>query len=157
MTERAMALKRIKKELDDMKKHPMSEIMVGPVDDNLFYWEGLLNGPEDSPYAGGIFKFKIIFTDNYPMKPPRVEFITKMFHPNIATNGEICVSILKRDWSSVQTVSKILLSISSLLTDPNPDSPLNSESARLYLSDRKAYNQTVKQYVKKYASPENLN
>ena len=130
-------MKRIKKELDDIRKHPMPEIMVGPVDNNLFYWEGLLNGPEDSPYAGGIFKFKITFTDDYPMKPPKVEFITKMFHPNIGKEVRICVSILDKDkWSSAQTVSKILLSLSSLLTDPNPYSPLNPDSARLYLYDR---------------------
>ena len=152
-----MALKRIKKELEEIKRSPPIELMVGLRDDNnYFLWEGLLSGPEDSPYSGGIFKFVINFPHDYPMRAPKVKFTTKIFHPNISVDGDICVDILKDKWSSVFTVSKIMLSISSLLTDPNPESALNGESARLYLNDRNSYNKMVKEWVKKYGSPENL-
>lgn len=157
MTNKQMALKRIQKEIEEVKKSPPDRVMAGPSDDsNLFHWEGMMNGPEDSPYAGGIFKFVIDFPDDYPMKPPKIVFTTKIYHPNISLKGDICVDILKNKWSSVYTISKVMISISSLLTDPNPDSALNAESGRLYQRDRQAYNKTVREWVKKYASPENL-
>ena len=152
---RAMAMKRIKRELDEIKKNPPAEVMAGPSNDDLFVWEGMLNGPEDSPYAGGVFKFVIHFKEDHPMSPPDIKFITKVYHPNVGQNGKICIDILQNNWSSVYTVSNVMLSILSLLTDPNCSSPLNPESAELYMNDRKAYNKTVKQWVKKYASAEN--
>jgi ubiquitin-conjugating enzyme E2 D/E len=151
-----VAVARIKKELAEIQKNPPLEVSVGPAGDDLFHWEGVMNGPQESPYANGFFKFTIDFTDEYPMKPPHVRFTTKVFHPNVSACGEICVDILKNNWSSAFTVSKVMLSISSLLTDPNPDSALNIESAQLYKSDRNAYNKEVKKWVKLYASPESL-
>ena len=157
MTEKALALKRIQKDLEEMKKSAIDRVMLGPSDDsNLFHWEGMMKGPDDSLYAGGIFKFVIDFPNDYPMEPPKIMFTTKIYHPNISDKGEICVDILEKSWSAAFTISKLMISISSLLTDPYPDSALNVESSRLYQTDRKAYNKTVKEWVKKYASPESL-
>jgi len=156
MASNRIALSRLRKELDDIQKNPSAELSVGPSGEDMFRWEGILNGPPDSPYAGGAFKFTIEFPREYPMKPPKVKFVTRVYHPNISDTGHICVDILNHNWTSVYTVSQIMLSISSLLTDPNPSSALNVQSARLYQRNREAYNREVKKWVKKYASPENL-
>ncbi|KAG9442029.1 hypothetical protein H6P81_017883 [Aristolochia fimbriata] len=87
----------------------------------MFHWQATIMGPPDSPYAGGVFLVTIHFPPDYPIfKPPKVAFRTKVFHPNINSNGSICLDILKEQWSPALTISKVLLSICSLLTDPNP-------------------------------------
>lgn len=87
---------------------------------------------------------KKAFSEAYPSKPPKVRFLSKMFHPNIYKDGSICLDIIQDKWSPVYTVSSILTSIQSLLCDPNIDSPANPEAAQLYCSDRKAYNRRVR-------------
>ncbi|KAL0370863.1 UNVERIFIED_CONTAM: Ubiquitin-conjugating enzyme E2, partial [Sesamum angustifolium] len=101
------------------------------------------NGGSDSPYAGGVFLVSIHFPPDYPFKPPKVAFRTKVFHPNINSNGSICLDILKEQWSPALTISKVLLSICSLLTDPNPDDPLVPEIAHMYKTDRAKYEATA--------------
>jgi len=119
---------------------------------NIMQWEAYIEGPSDSPFAGGIFHLYIDFPSNYPIKPPKVIFKTKIYHCNISSNGSICLDILKGHWSPVLTVEKVLLSISSLLTDPNEDDPLVSEVARVYKSDRDLFNRTAKEWTTKHAS-----
>ena len=109
-------------------------------------------GPEDSPYAGGVFFLNIHFPPDYPFKPPKVSFTTKIYHPNINSNGSICLDILKDQWSPALTISKVLLSISSLLTYPNPDDPLVPEIATIYKSDRDRYNATAREWTGRYAT-----
>ncbi|KAK4386862.1 Ubiquitin-conjugating enzyme E2 5A [Sesamum angolense] len=96
----------------------------GPVGEDMFHWQATIMGPSDSPFSGGVFLVTIHFPPDYPFKPPKVSFKTKVYHPNINSNGSICLDILKDQWSPALTVSKVLLSICSLLTDPNPDDPL---------------------------------
>lgn len=108
-------------------------------------------GPPDSPYAGGVFFLTIHFPTDYPFRPPKVAFTTKIYHPNIHPSGNICLDILKDKWSPALTISKVLLSISSLLTDPNPDDPLVSEIAKIYKTDLAKYEATAKEWTKKYA------
>ena len=92
-------------------------------------------GPSDSPYQDGVFHLNIHFPTDYPFKPPKITFITKIYHPNINSNGVICLDILKNQWSPALTISKVLLSICSLICDPNPDDPLVPEIANLYKSN----------------------
>ena len=108
-------------------------------------------GPEDSPYHQGVFFLVITFPPDYPFKPPKVQFTTKIYHPNINSNGSICLDILKDQWSPALTISKVLLSISSLLTDPNPDDPLVAEIATIYKNDRERYNANAREWTTKYA------
>lgn len=147
-----MALKRISKELLDIQKDPPTNCSAGPVDNNdLFNWSATIMGPSDSAYQGGVFFLTIRFPTDYPFKPPKISFTTKIYHPNINANGSICLDILKDQWSPALTISKVLLSISSLLTDPNPDDPFVPDIAQLYKSDRKAYEKSAKDWTKKYA------
>ena len=88
-------------------------------------------GPDNSPYQGGIFYLKIDFPSDYPFKPPKVRFTTKIYHCNINATGGICLDILKDEWSPALTISQVLLSICSLMDDANPNDPLVSEIADL--------------------------
>ncbi len=147
-----MALKRITKELNDIQKDPPTNCSAGPVSqEDMFSWSATIMGPSDSPYQGGVFFLSIKFPSDYPFKPPKITFQTRIYHPNINSNGSICLDILKDQWSPALTISKVLLSISSLLTDANPDDPFVPEIANLYKSDKKAYEKNAKEWTKKYA------
>merc|ERR1711998_127099 len=111
-----------------------------------------MGGPKDSPYANGIFFLDITFPTDYPFKPPKVRFTTKIHHCNVNSNGSICLDILSSQWSPALTISKVLLSICSLLTDPNPDDPLVPDIAKLYKSDRAQFNKTAVEWTAKYAT-----
>jgi len=146
------AQKRITRELIDIKKDPITNCDAYPLDDNdIYHWEGLIIGPSDSPYEKGIFKLKIEFPNDYPFKPPKIKFITPVYHPNINSNGSICLDILKDNWSPALNIGRILLSIMSLLTDPNPDDPLDSEIASLYKNNLPEFNRIALETTKKYA------
>ncbi|XP_010623253.1 ubiquitin-conjugating enzyme E2 D4 isoform X5 [Fukomys damarensis] len=123
-------------ELTDLQRDPPAQCSAGPVGDDLFHWQATIMGPNDSPYQGGVFFLTIHFPTDYPFKPPKVAFTTKIYHPNINSSGSICLDILRSQWSPALTVSKVLLSICSLLCDPNPDDPLVPEIAHTYKADR---------------------
>ncbi|KAJ9533999.1 hypothetical protein QJQ45_027107 [Haematococcus lacustris] len=144
-----MASKRIQKELADLQKDPPPNCSAGPAGDDLFHWQATIMGPADSPFAGGVFFVVIHFPHDYPFKPPKVSFSTKVYHPNINSQGSICLDILKDQWSPALTVSKVLLSICSLLTDPNPDDPLVPEIAHTIKTDRARYENTAKEWTRK--------
>lgn len=146
-----MALKRINKELQDLGRDPPAQCSAGPVGDDLFHWQATIMGPPDSPYQGGVFFLTIHFPTDYPFKPPKVAFTTRIYHPNINSNGSICLDILRSQWSPALTISKVLLSICSLLCDPNPDDPLVPEIARIYKTDRERYNELAREWTRKYA------
>ncbi|EMS54828.1 Ubiquitin-conjugating enzyme E2 5A [Triticum urartu] len=118
-----------------------------PVGEDMFHWQATIMGPSDSPYSGGVFLVTIHFPPDYPFKPPKVAFRTKVFHPNINSNGSICLDILKDQWSPALTISKVLLSICSLLCDPNPDDPLVPEIAHMYKTDRHKYESTARTWT----------
>ena len=105
---------------------------ASPDPDNIFVWNAVVFGPEDTPWEDGVFKLTMTFPDEYPHKPPLVKFVTSVFHPNVYKNGNICLDILQNQWTKVLDVNSVLLSIRSLLPDPNPSSPANAEAARLY-------------------------
>lgn len=148
---KGMALKRITKELADITKNPPTEISAGPKGEDMFKWQGMIMGPKGTPYEGGVFFLNIEFPQEYPFKPPKVKFTQPVYHPNINKEGGICLDILKDNWSPALTVPKVLLSISSLLTEPNPSDPLSPEVAQMYTQNRTKFNETAKAWTKKYA------
>ena len=146
-----MAMKRLQKELIEMNTS-LENCSAGLKNDNIFEWSGIIFGPKDSVYEGGIFNLDIVFPTDYPFKPPKIHFITKIYHPNISESGGICLDILKNQWSPALTISKVLLSLSSMMVDPNPHDPLSPQAAREYLNDREFFNKKAKEWVKKYSS-----
>ena len=129
-----MSAQRIRKELKLLEEESksMPGCSAGPVGDDLLNWQGIIVGPEGTPYVGGVFKLEIIFPSDYPYKAPKVTFATPIYHCNINRAGNICLDILKDKWSPVLTIGKVLLSICSLLSDPNPDDPLAPEIADVF-------------------------
>ena len=149
------AVKRVSKELQHLNKEPVTGIAAGPVSEsNICNWSATLDGPPDSPYEQGRFRLNIVFPADYPFKPPKVTFHTKMWHPNVGCQGSaghICLDILGNAWSPALSIQKVLISIVSLLTDPNPASPMNGDAASQYKNNRKKYNDTVREWVRMYA------
>ena len=144
-------LKRITMELKEIKKDPPSNCSAGPVDDDIFHWKATIMGPNDSPYSGGVFYLDIYFPAQYPFKAPKINFQTKIYHPNINSTGAICLDILKENWSPALTISKVLISICSLLTDPNPDDPLVPAIADIYKRDKSVYEAEARAWTLDYA------
>jgi ubiquitin-conjugating enzyme E2 D len=147
-----MATQRITRELELFSKDPPSNCSAGPLNGDIFKWQATIMGPEDSPYENGVFYLDINFPSDYPFKPPRLTFTTKIYHPNINSEGGICLDILKDEWSPALTISNVLLSICSLLTDPNPDDPLVPHIANLYNTDKDKYIATAREHTIRYAS-----
>lgn len=149
-----MALERIKREQELIKEDPPANCSAGPIDDqnDMFIWQATIMGPTETCYEGGVFFLDIKFPKEYPFKPPKVYFVTKIYHPNINSSGAICLDILKDQWSPALTISKVLLSICSLLSDPNPDDPLVPEIAKLYKTNKKLYQTKAKYYTLRYAT-----
>lgn len=141
-------LKRLIKEEKEMRNEPPAGCSAGPLNnDDMTKWIATIEGPVGTPYEGGHFKLEIEFPSDYPFKPPQIKFITKIFHPNIGTDGNVCLDILKKEWSPILTISKVLLSISSLLGDPNPSDPLNAEAAKCLKEDKALYEKKVKDMI----------
>lgn len=107
-------------------------ISAFPEGDNIFRWIGTINGPVDTVYAGHKYKLQLEFPNSYPYCAPVVKFVTPCFHPNIDLSGAICLDILKDKWSALYDVRTILLSIQSLLGEPNNESPLNAQASLLW-------------------------
>ena len=148
----SLAKKRL---LTDFKRINQSQdteddgALATPHDDDIMIWDCVIFGPENSVWENGVFKLEMKFTEEYPNKPPQVLMKTKVFHPNFYVNGNICIDILKDQWSPIYDIKSILTSIQSLLTDPNPSSPANVEAAKLYNDNIQEYNKKVKECVEK--------
>ena len=147
-----MALKRIERELLEIQREPPANCSAGPDGDDMFLWRATIIGPDKSPYENGVFFLNVTFSYNYPFKPPKIKFLTKIYHPNINSNGNICLDILKDNWSPALTISKVLLSICSLMCDPNADDPLVIDVANQYKSNIALYEMTARDWTHKYAS-----
>lgn len=144
------ARERLEMELREIDENPPTHISFGPLSDDVFQWQGIIMGPIDTPFEGGIFLLSINFPINYPFSPPEVKFQTKIYHPNVSKDGQIDINILGEQWTPVLTTEKLLLSISSLLTDPilgNTDNPISD----VYLYHRKDYDRIAREWTQEYA------
>ena len=149
-------LGRIKTELERLKKDPPHGVSCWPKDGvRLDCLEAKLMGAKDTPYEGGIFKLEIRLPDRYPFEPPQVQFITKIYHPNIDSAGRICLDVLKSPpqgaWKPSQNISTILTSIQLLLGEPNPDDGLMAEISQEYKHNRPGFVKRAKEWVDRYA------
>ncbi|KAF3925278.1 hypothetical protein ABW20_dc0106616 [Dactylellina cionopaga] len=132
--------KRLQKELMQLMMSPSPGVSAFPDDPaNLLKWTGTITGPDGTHFEGKTFKLSFAFPADYPLQPPTVLFKTPMFHPNVDMAGRICLDILKDKWSAVYNIQSILLSLQSLLGEPNNKSPLNGQAAQLWDEDPKEY------------------
>ncbi|KAG9406787.1 ubiquitin-conjugating enzyme E2 S [Aphanomyces cochlioides] len=133
-------LQRVAKEIRQLVTKPPTGIRYLPQEEeSLAEIHVELVGPEDTPYAGGFFEMKLVLTDGFPTVPPKGLFLTKIFHPNVATNGDICVNTLKRDWKADLDLSHVLQVIRCLLIVPFPESSLNDEAGKLFMESYDEY------------------
>ncbi|KFP22632.1 Ubiquitin-conjugating enzyme E2 B, partial [Egretta garzetta] len=146
-----------------LQEDPPVGVSGAPSENNIMQWNAVIFGPEGTPFEDGkpltltfsviltdiasTFKLVIEFSEEYPNKPPTVRFLSKMFHPNVYADGSICLDILQNRWSPTYDVSSILTSIQSLLDEPNPNSPANSQAAQLYQENKREYEKRVSAIV----------
>ncbi|KAL0082216.1 ubiquitin-conjugating enzyme E2 N [Phycomyces blakesleeanus] len=147
-----MALpRRIVKETERLLADPAPEISATPHDDNLRYFDVIIAGPTQSPFEGGVFRLELYLPEDYPMAPPKVRFLTKIYHPNIDKLGRICLDILKDKWSPALQIRTVLLSIQALLSAPNPDDPLANDVAQHWKENEKDAISTAHEWTRMYA------
>ena len=188
----SVASKRLFQEYKHLTQDPPDGITAGPVsEDDLFLWEALIQGPEGTPYEGGIFPAEIKFPKDYPLMPPVMKFTTDIWHPNgmapsctpgccipsllqeyimltllsvkiVYPNGTVCISILhppgedpnhyeqaSERWSPIQSVEKILISVMSMIAEPNDESPANVDAARMWRERKPEFDKRVKADVRR--------
>ena len=145
------ALKRINKELSALQSSEEEHFSAQPTGDDVFEWTGTVIGPEETPYDGGCFFLAIEFPKDYPFKPPKVKFQTKIYHCNVDDNGAICLPMLKDEWSPTFTIKSVLQKILDLLLNPNTDSPLKTDIAQLYLENKAQHDKNAKEATDRYA------
>ncbi|KAF5803491.1 putative ubiquitin-conjugating enzyme E2, ubiquitin-conjugating enzyme/RWD [Helianthus annuus] len=143
-------LKRLQSELMDLMMSGETAVSAFPEEDNIFFWKGTISGSKDTVFEGTEYKLSLSFPNDYPFKPPKVKFETACFHPNVDVFGNICLDILQDKWSAAYDVRSILISIQSLLGEPNTSSPLNTQAAALW-SDQEEYRKMVKKLYKPVA------
>jgi len=157
------ALRRLMAEYKQLTLDPPEGIVAGPIsEDNFFEWEALIAGPEGTCFEGGVFPARLTFPPDYPLSPPKMKFTCEMFHPNIFADGRVCISILHAPgddpmgyelsaerWSPVQSVEKILLSVVSMLAEPNDESGANVDAAIMWRERREEFNDIARRLVRK--------
>ena len=147
---------RINKEFQELQKNKKdASVQVRLVDGNIRHWKGRIKGPIDTCYQGGTFDVDIIIPEDYPFKPPKMKFDTKIWHPNISSQtGAICLDILKNEWTPALTIRTALISLQALMCEPVPDDPQDAVVAKQYMENINLFNQTAKHWVEEYANPE---
>ncbi|KAI5480952.1 hypothetical protein MNV49_006762 [Pseudohyphozyma bogoriensis] len=139
--------RRLIRDFKRMSSENYSGISGAPCADNIMIWNAVIFGPADTPFEDGTFRLVLTFDESYPNKPPTVKFLSRMFHPNVYANGELCLDILQNRWSPTYDVAAILTSIQSLLHDPNPNSPANAEAAQMFRENMATYVKKVRDTV----------
>lgn len=152
----------LKKQLRDLTKHPVDGFSAGLADDNIFEWDVMVVGPEGTLYEGGFFRARLSFPASYPVQPPTMRFVSEFWHPNVYPDGKVCISILhppgddqygyekpEERWLPVHTVETIVISVISMISSPNDQSPANVEAAKEFREDPKAFKRHCSRIVRK--------
>lgn len=143
--------RRITAEWKQLKNDNLPNISYKELNGDPRYIEITIIGAKDTPYEGGKFKLEMFLKEEYPLEAPMIIFLTKIYHPNINQIGDICLNILKDEWSPALRISTITQSILALMSAPNPKDPLNNEAAELWIKDNKEAQRIAKEYTKLYA------
>ena len=159
-----MAVKRLMQEFKELVGNPTEGVVAGPSgEDSFFEWDAMVLGPQDTPFADGCFAARLTFPPDYPLNPPKMRFTTPLFHPNVYKNGEVCISILhppgedafnaqesaEERWRPILGVEAILMSVISMLSAPNNDSPANVDAGVQFREDPAAFKRQVQRTVRR--------
>lgn len=144
-------IRQIYKELCDLTQNPLEGIRVVYNEEDITCVQADIDGPMDTPYYGGSFRIRLQLGKSFPTLPPKGFFVTKIFHPNVGRNGEICVNTLKKDWNQDLGIKHILLTIKCLLIVPNPESALNEEAGKMLLDAYEDYCRRAKMFTEIHA------
>jgi len=151
----ASAQKRIAKELAEVTQTPPEGIKVSLVDDNNVHnWSITIDGPANSPYEGGKFKLLLVLPTDYPFKAPKINFKTRIYHPNVTfdEHGSMCIGILKAEaWKPSSKILNVLIATQQLLAEPVPDDAVEMSAAEKFKNDRKTFDKEAREWTKKYA------
>mmetsp|Transcript_19151 Transcript_19151/g.39881 ORF Transcript_19151/g.39881 Transcript_19151/m.39881 type:complete len:170 (+) Transcript_19151:64-573(+) len=154
----------LRRQLADLSRNPPDTFSVGlPDDNNIYEWDIMLMGPESTLYEGGFFKAKLKFPSDFPNMPPEMTFVSDMWHPNVYEGGKVCISILHppgedaynsqesadERWRPILGVEQIIISVISMLSDPNDESPANLDAAVQWRNDLKGFKRRVRQIIQK--------
>lgn len=153
-----MAESRILKEIEEMYMNPPDNVTAGPIDDkDIYHWEAVITGPEETDYKDGVFLLDIVIPKEYPYKPPICKFKTKIWHPNIdPDDGHICITTLKQGhWKPSMNIGEVLYTIMLLFYKPNFEDPWNGTAKREFKETPNAYKEKIRKWVKDYSFQKN--
>uniref|UniRef100_A0A914X135 E2 ubiquitin-conjugating enzyme n=1 Tax=Plectus sambesii TaxID=2011161 RepID=A0A914X135_9BILA len=142
---------RLVKEVQEINQEPPPGCSAGPKGDNLYEWAAAVDGPEKTVYEGGTFFLELSLGKEYPFEPPKVTFLTRIYHCNIDSHGTICLDVLRDRWSPTMSIKSVLYCIVSLMSDCNPHDPLVSSIAQQYLNNRSEFERTARLWTQRYA------
>lgn len=147
-----MSLKKLQKEFQLLNNNSIENCSINQINNNLYLWECLLIGPENTPYQGGLYIIEIEFPIEYPFKSPKIKFKTRIYHCNINYNGKICLNILNNNWCPTISIRFIIETIIDLIKNPDLNNPLVPEIANLMETDYEKYEETAREWCIKYAT-----
>ena len=147
------AMEALKKELEELKNDPIVTmgVVVKAIKGDVFHWQMTMLGPQDTPYAGGLFYLTADFPDEYPDKGPEVKFVNRMYHLNVSNNGHVCINTLS-EWTKGTTMTEVLSLIFALFYKQNPKSAYDTQMAKLFVEDKAKFDQNARIYTDKYAN-----
>ncbi|XP_078047066.1 ubiquitin-conjugating enzyme E2 L3-like [Augochlora pura] len=145
-------VRRLQKELHDLRTSPMKNFTDIQVDEtNILIWQGVIL-PDNPPYNKGAFRIEINFPAEYPFKPPRINFVTRIYHPNINEKGQICLPIINdQNWKPATKAGQVVETLIALVNNPEPEHPMRTDLAEEFLKDRKKFMKNAEEFTKKYA------
>ncbi|XP_010552897.1 PREDICTED: ubiquitin-conjugating enzyme E2 22-like [Tarenaya hassleriana] len=146
-------VKQLARELKNLDESPPDGIKVVVNDEDFSTIYADIEGPAGTPYENGVFRMKLALSYDFPHSPPKGYFLTKIFHPNIATNGEICVNTLKKDWNPSLGLRHVLTVVRCLLIEPFPESALNEQAGKMLLENYDEYAKHARLYTGIHAKP----
>ncbi|XP_023715843.1 uncharacterized protein LOC111868948 [Cryptotermes secundus] len=142
---------RLRNELKSLRTDPPEGIEAAPLDQKCCHWQATITGPVGSPYEGGLFYLYLQIPYSYPMCPPIVRFLTRIFHPNVSRHGHVGIDSIQHNWSLALTISKVLISVQSLLTDPYCQVCMEPAVGALYMKDRSTFEDIARSWTWRYA------
>lgn len=144
--------------MSDLQKSEMKNFRnIEVEDDNIYFWRGLII-PDQLPYNKGAFRIEIVFPAEYPFKPPKITFLTKIYHPNIDEKGQVCLSIINPEhWKPGTRIEQVIDSLLHLIAEPEPEHSLRADLAEEYTQDKKKFLKHAEEFTKKFSEPRPVN